>query len=185
MATNPLKDIKVKIGKSEVSIGDLARGGEPLAFDGARLTVRRKDGTIAVSSVFDQNTEGARSKTIQSEANETDINLIIEKAIKGNLPMVNQREPRYGDFASGFDFSENQRVIKDYESQFERLPSSVRSRFNNDPAELIDFASDPQNEDEAIKLGILPKKPVEPVGVPPATPEAPVVPVVPTGPAIT
>jgi len=38
------------------------------------------------------------------------------------------------------------------------LPSDVRKRFSNDPAELIDFLADKKNDEEAIKLGLKIKK---------------------------
>ena len=60
------------------------------------------------------------------------------------------------------------------------LPAQMRSRFNNDPAELLKFIKDPANLDEAVKLGILVKKEA-PKGdpVPPPAPPSPVPPVVP------
>lgn len=156
----PLKDVKVKIGKKEMTLSELAKGGEVLSYDGVQLVYRRPNSNIGVATVFDENKEESRSRTVQADKAETDINLIIDRAIKGNTLMVNQREPRYGDFSSGFDFTENMQRIKAFESEFERLPSQLRARFDNDPAKLIDFASDPANEEEAIKLGILPKKQV-------------------------
>jgi phage internal scaffolding protein len=35
------------------------------------------------------------------------------------------------------------------------LPAQIRSRFDNDPAKLIDFLENEQNHDEAIKLGLV------------------------------
>lgn len=167
----PLNDVKIKIGKSEVSLGALA-GGNVLSVNDATVISQRPNKTTRIQTVFDQNVEESRSKTIQSEKSETDINMIVARAIKGNLIMTNQREPRYGDFSSGYDFLENSLRIKAFETEFERLPSEIRAKFDNDASKLIDFASDPDNEDEAIKLGILPKKVVPPV----VNPEAPVVP---------
>ena len=40
---------------------------------------------------------------------------------------------------------------------FDNLPSDVRNRFNNNPAQLLDFVADPENKEEAIELGLLPK----------------------------
>jgi hypothetical protein len=43
---------------------------------------------------------------------------------------------------------------------FEDLPAEVRFRFDNKPAELLKFMSDPANADEAIDLGLFePSKP--------------------------
>jgi hypothetical protein len=43
---------------------------------------------------------------------------------------------------------------------FEDLPAEVRFKFDNKPAELLKFMSDPANADEAIDLGLF--KPSEP-----------------------
>lgn len=162
-------DVQVKIGGKSVKLSDLAVGdNEVISFDGQTLVQRRPNGTLDVSTVFDHNKEESRSRTIQAPESETNINMIIDRAVKGNLVMMNQREPRYGDFSSGFNFTETQMRIKAFESNFERLPSELRARFDNDPAKLIEFASDPANKEEAIKLGILPKEqvvePVAPAG---------------------
>ena len=37
------------------------------------------------------------------------------------------------------------------------LPAQIRSRFENDPAKLIDFLDNSENLDEAIKLGLVSK----------------------------
>ena len=47
---------------------------------------------------------------------------------------------------------------------FMALPAAVRERFNNDPAELVDFVSDVNNRSEAIDLGLIPP-PAKPDGV--------------------
>jgi phage internal scaffolding protein len=40
---------------------------------------------------------------------------------------------------------------------FNDLPSSIRSRFGNDPAAFLDFVNDEGNADEMIKLGLIEK----------------------------
>jgi len=37
---------------------------------------------------------------------------------------------------------------------FNDLPSSIRSRFGNDPAAFLDFVQDENNADEMVKLGL-------------------------------
>ena len=44
---------------------------------------------------------------------------------------------------------------------FMQLPSDVRKRFKNNPAELLKFVSDDKNIDEGIKLGIFEKRQVD------------------------
>ena len=50
---------------------------------------------------------------------------------------------------------------------FMALPANIRERFNNDPAELVDFVSDDRNRSEAIDLGLVPP-PAKPDGVIPS-----------------
>jgi len=38
-----------------------------------------------------------------------------------------------------------------------RLPADLRARFDNDPAQLIQFLENSDNKDEAIKLGLVNK----------------------------
>lgn len=40
---------------------------------------------------------------------------------------------------------------------FGQLPAALRGRFNNDPASLLTFVSDPRNAEEAVTLGLLQK----------------------------
>jgi phage internal scaffolding protein len=46
------------------------------------------------------------------------------------------------------------------EDEFMRLPADLRARFENDPAQLIEFLENLENKDEAIKLGLV-NPPVE------------------------
>ena len=48
-------------------------------------------------------------------------------------------------------------IIQD---DFMELPAQLRSRFNNDPAELIDFLGKEENREEATKLGLVAAKPI-------------------------
>lgn len=45
------------------------------------------------------------------------------------------------------------------QADFDSLPSHIRKRFGNSPIELVDFLNDPQNDDEAIKLGFKVRNP--------------------------
>ena len=47
------------------------------------------------------------------------------------------------------------------------LPSRVRRRFDNDPAELMEFLADEANREEAVMLGLIEKEePVQPAPAP-------------------
>lgn len=121
--------------------------------------------------------EGCKVRTQQHFKDECDINRIVKKAMKSGVLPSGSRAPMFGDF-SDVSFQSMQDCILVAKSAFDRLSSSVRLRFNNNPDELLSFISDPANQDEAIKLGLIdapaPVVP-EPIVPEPVVPEPPVV----------
>lgn len=98
--------------------------------------------------------EGAVSVTQQSFRDECDINLIA-KRFNGAVPPPVGPVGTYADFASVPDFHEAQNTILRAREQFASLPVHVRTRFNNDPVQLLAFVADRGNLAEAHKLGLL------------------------------
>jgi len=104
------------------------------------------------------------SMTQPQHAAECDINNIMLKYKKtGTFTHLNQGQPISGDFSNVEDYmAQSQRIIN-AQNSFNQLPSDLRTKFQNDPAELIKFVSDTKNKEEAIKLGLIPQpKPTEP-----------------------
>lgn len=107
-----------------------------------------------------------KSRTKQSFKDECDINKIMARYQKtGAMAHVNQHGAEYG-FASSIDFSEAMRLITTAQDMFDGLPSSIRTRFANDPGQFLDFVQDANNTEEMIKLGLMaktkaPEKPSE------------------------
>jgi phage internal scaffolding protein len=86
---------------------------------------------------------------------ECDINNILRQFnITGLLPEA-PLSPRYGDFSGIGDYQSALNAVIEAEDQFMALPASLRARFENDPAHLIDFLSNENNRSEAEKLGLL------------------------------
>jgi len=122
-------------------------------------------------------------RTKQSFKKECDINVIMSKYRKtGHLDpgALNQRQVVFGDVSEVGDYQECQQKIKEADHAFSTLSSEVRTRFNNDPGQLLDFCADEVNMPEAIELGIVPKpkpepepEPVVPPATPPTTPVEP------------
>lgn len=131
---------------------------------------------------------GKVSRTKQSFRDECDINRIMAKFIKtGSIDHLRKHGGSYGD-ATSVDFHEAMNVITSAEQMFGELPSAIRVRFNDDPAEFLDFVGDDANLEEMRDLGLAHKLaavpgPVEP-GVVPAVPPVPV-PLEPAAPAVT
>jgi len=78
-------------------------------------------------------------------------------------------DPRYyGDFSEIPDLRtalDNTRLA---EQRFMELPADLRAEFNNDPYALYTWVTDPQNGEEAVKMGLLARRPNGPEPEPPA-----------------
>jgi phage internal scaffolding protein len=91
----------------------------------------------------------------QQFKDECDINNIMHKfGMTGLLPQA-PLEATYGDFSGVYDYHTAMNAIIASQEQFEALPATLRSRFANDPANLIEFMSDESNRPEAEKLGLI------------------------------
>lgn len=89
---------------------------------------------------------------------ECDINNILRQFnITGLLPET-PLSPRYGDFTGIYDYHTALNAVIAAEDGFMALPADIRSRFLNDPENLINFLNDESNKDEAIKLGLIDQK---------------------------
>jgi len=96
----------------------------------------------------------------QNFKDETDINYIVRQfGLTGELP-GKPLSPQYGDFTGVLDYHSAVNAVLAAQDDFMELPAQMRSRFNNDPAQLIDFLSKDENRDEAIKLGLVAQKPI-------------------------
>lgn len=106
------------------------------------------------------------SLTQQSQTEEADINTIVKRfGLTGQLP-ENVRLPTYADFEEATDFQTAMNAVRAAEESFMRMPANVRARFQNDPAEFIEFFNDPANLEEARRLGLAVPKPPEPAPAP-------------------
>lgn len=119
-----------------------------------------------------RNFEGP-SRTEQSHRKKCNINTIVNKAMRtGRLPLVDSIG-QYGDFSQVGDYHSCLQAVRQADEAFMKLPADVRKRFRHDPHEFIAFMDDPKNLDEAVKLGLVervPVEPVEPAEVPAAPP---------------
>lgn len=111
------------------------------------------------------------SRTQQAYKDEVDVNRIMRKYRSTQDASIFKRagEGQYGDFSGVVDFQTAHQKIIDTRAAFMQLDSRVRARFENDPGALLNFLNDERNRDEAISLGLIPKK--EPVPTPIALPE--------------
>jgi len=112
--------------------------------------------TLAASNESGLRCEDA-TRTQQHFKDETDINNILRMFnITGQLPKK-AITPQYGDFSGVLDYHTALNAVIAADGEFMTLPANLRARFDNDPQELIEFLNNPENKEEAIKLGLLKK----------------------------
>ncbi len=117
---------------------------------------------------------GGPSLTKQAFAAETNINVILTKYhATGLLDHVNTHKGEYMDLVLSTDYHQNMTALIEAQASFDSLPSGLRNRFYNDPAQFLEFVQDPENFDEMVALGLaeMPSQ-ADPEGTPNA-PKAP------------
>lgn len=111
---------------------------------------------LRVALVFPEG--GGRTK--QAFKAECDINNIMSRFAKtGVLDFTNRRQAQYGD-VTGLDYQRAMDIVVEAKAMFAELPSSVRSRFHNEPAEFLEFVQDPANGEEMVKMGLAKARPM-------------------------
>lgn len=120
----------------------------------------REEVEAGEAPVVDCQGVGDRGFTVQAERDESDINKIIARFDKtGMISRLNAREPFYGDVSEFSNLAEAKMKVFEADRLFMNLEAGLRERFDNDPVKFIDFLDNPGNLDEAIKLGIVTKRP--------------------------
>lgn len=100
------------------------------------------------------------SLTQQQFKEESDINTIVDRFMKtGHLPDPVSM-PQYVDYEGVFDFQSAMNVVRQADENFMRMDAKVRARFHNSPQEFLEFFADPNNRDEAVRLGLAVVPPV-------------------------
>lgn len=95
-------------------------------------------------------------RTKQSFRDECDINYMLRTYQNGGKPPANNLYPaQYGDFSGATDLHTSLNQVREAEAAFMQLPSKIRSKFRNDPGELLDFLADDANASEAADLGLI------------------------------
>lgn len=100
------------------------------------------------------------SKTQQHHKDEVDLNVIVARygITDGAIPPQASDPSYFGDFTNAPTFRQALDRTHEAKERFAALPAKLRERFNHDPATLLEFVMDPENTDEAIRLGLIVKK---------------------------
>lgn len=100
------------------------------------------------------------SLTVQSQAEDADINVLMERyGVTGKMP-ENPRVPVYGDFTGVKDYQSALESVIQADAAFGELPAAVRAKFDNDPQKLLEFVNNDANIEAARTMGLL--KPLTP-----------------------
>ena len=100
------------------------------------------------------------SRTLQQFKDEADVNYLIQRYMKTGMfynPLTQtarKRIPDFGDYSSIGTFAEQQQHLISVYEEFSLMPAKVRERFSNNPALFVEFAGDPKNIKECMKMGI-------------------------------
>lgn len=97
---------------------------------------------------------GSESHVQQQFVRECDINNILKRYRATGLMRQLPGQPRYGDFSDIPDYQDALNTVIRAEEAFGRLPSDLRTRFDNDPQKFLDFVHDPANQEELYELGL-------------------------------
>lgn len=100
-----------------------------------------------------------RSVTLQEFTAELDLNVIMARYKASGfdpstLP-VSTRKALSGDFTGApQSYHEALTFITDTRNAFMTLDADIRARFENDPQQFLDFVSNPENQEELVKMGL-------------------------------
>lgn len=110
--------------------------------------------------------EDTKTRCVQSEKNSSDINNIVARAYKtGQLPILTGRQPM-AELPNHETYQDMLNQVVFAQQSFERLPSAVRSAFDNDPVRMLQQLADDKRHPDVTKLfqahGILETPPPAP-----------------------
>lgn len=100
---------------------------------------------------------GRNTKVQSQHKNQNNVNHIMKRFERGIQP-TGQYQNDYLDMSQMPDPIEALNASARLKGYFSHLPAKTRQRFSHDPAELAKFLQDPNNQDEAVKLGLAPPK---------------------------
>lgn len=95
------------------------------------------------------------SLTQQHFAHEADVRNIIKQYDKtGLIANVQKGVARYGDYSEVNEYREALDLVNEANATFAELPAELREMFQNNAGTFLEFATNPENENQMIKLGL-------------------------------
>lgn len=99
------------------------------------------------------------SMTVQSEKDDADVNLIMERFTKHGVAPLQEKPPLFMDVSEMTDYRQVVEQVKLADEAFMELSAKDRASFGNDPAAFLDALMDPGRRSELQERGILAKDP--------------------------
>lgn len=116
-----------------------------------KIIEKRPDGTLRVYSK-----PIGKSRTKQAFRDSVDVNKVVARHQIGlrHLAQIPNTTGVYADMSSIPDYQNALHIQQDAQNKFLALPSKIRAKFQNNPAQLISYLQDTKNDEEAIQLGL-------------------------------
>ena len=95
------------------------------------------------------------SLTQQHFAHEADVRNIIKQYDKtGLIANVQKGVAKYGDYSEVNEYREALDLVNDANKMFAELPAELREMFQNNAGTFLEFATNPENNQKMIELGL-------------------------------
>ena len=99
--------------------------------------------------------EGTETMTEQSHKDRCSVvNIMKQYDRTGLITHVNRATASYGDFTTVNEYQESLNMVIKAQDAFADIPSDIRERFNNDPGAFFEFATNPENREEMVSMGL-------------------------------
>jgi phage internal scaffolding protein len=122
------------------------------------------------------------SLTQQHFAKDADVRNIIKQYDRtGLIANVARGVAQYGDYSEINEYRESLDMVNRANDNFMQLPAEIREKFGNDAGTFFEFATNPENKEKMIELGLMeapvvkremPEKAKKEASEPPAPQEA-------------
>ena len=95
------------------------------------------------------------SMTQQHFAQEQDVRTIINQYDKtGLIANVARGVAKYGDYSEVNEYRESLDLVNNANEMFMELPAEIREKFKNNAGVFFEFATNPDNKNDMIKMGL-------------------------------
>lgn len=104
---------------------------------------------------LDEHGEPRQSMTEQHHHDAVEINSLIKRHDGHDLiTHVTTSTARYGDYSEINEYEMWANKVAQANAAFMELPSGIRKKFGHDPGAFFEFASNPENLREMVKMGL-------------------------------